>query len=516
MFDIINSKVSELFRSQAIFITFLSFTVFLCYGYEIFNLNVTIDEEIHSDYVGWVTAWNAQGRWGMGLLSAFVMPSTVVPTVSIFLGVSLTLLAFYSILKEAFRLDEMAAAFTTALAITVPSLSFTFTFSTIAYGIGLGFFVLSISYFLLRSGGWQKISSASVLAGFAIGVYQTFLLVVFLVAGLAAWTRIDQEGRRSIPKSLIEAVSFFLGAIAIYTLVDLLSRKIIGVDLVYVSGFVSFASFFESPWQQLWEGVVQIVKVVDLSTDLFGLTSPWLSVTVVFAFFLVLFSLRKKSIVHRVPIILLISSGWLACAAANAVSVGGAPLRSLIHIPFVIAITVAAGFQRASSTSSILLSTVVLLAVVGNSVISNRLFSSNAYAEKLDESLAVDILREINGLIPNGFENPVLKLEVVGKHSWPESRVMVKKETFGASFLEWDDGNRYRIAAYLRTKGMNVVGASEEERITVWKEGQEMPTWPMPGWMKIQNGILILKLSNYTVTQKKTLCAAGVEDACRQ
>jgi len=44
-------------------------TLFLCYGYEIFNFNLTIDEELHLGYRNAIVDWIGEGRWGMYLLS---------------------------------------------------------------------------------------------------------------------------------------------------------------------------------------------------------------------------------------------------------------------------------------------------------------------------------------------------------------------------------------------------------------------------------------------------------------
>ncbi|MCL6479815.1 MAG: glucosyltransferase domain-containing protein [Peptococcaceae bacterium] len=510
MFEITYSRLNELFKSHAIKILFLVLIIALCYGYEIFNFNMTIDEEIHSDYVGWIAGWNSQGRWGMGLLSVLLMPSTVVPTVSVLIGLCLTLLAFYVILKDAFRLDEMAATFVAALSITIPTLSFTFTFSTIAYGIGIGFAALAIAFFLIRVGGWLRLAAASALAGFSIGIYQTFVVVVLLVAGLAIWAQIEREGVKYIQNAVVKSSVFILGAIVVYAIVDILSRKFLSIDLRYVSEFVNFGSFLQSPWHHFLTSISRTVNVIALSSNRFGLTSPWLSIAVLFALFVIVFNKRtQSSLIKTIFLGLLIGSSWLICVLADAFSVKGAPLRSVIYIPLVAGLTLAAGYNRASQSLSVLLSTIIMLAIVGNSVVSNHLFASNAYAERLDGFLATEILREVKMLRPS-TDYDLLKLEVVGKRSWPLSRVMSKKETFGASFFEWGDGNRYRIAAYLRTKGLVVVGASEEERVRVWKDAQEMPCWPKPGWVRIRDGVLVVKLSDYTPSQKKTLNSSGI------
>lgn len=471
---------------------------------------MTIDEELHASYIGWIPGWNAQGRWGMGLLSAFVVPTSVVPTVSVLIGVCVTLIAIYLIMKDAFQLDDMAATLVAALAITVPTLSYTFTFSTIAYGVGIGFAVLAAAYFLILSGDWRRLLFASALAGFSIGIYQTFIVVILLVAVLTIWKQVNLEGFESVRSAIVKSTLFVFGAVAIYSIVDLVSRKLLKISLQYVGGFINIISLTQSPWKNFVASINRTLDLLVLSSQHFGISSPWLSIAVLFAILIVVFyKLKSRSVSHKILLSLIIVLAWFLCILADVISVGGAPTRSVIYLPVVVGLTVAAGYSRGGKSSTLLLSLIVILSIVGNSVISNHLFASNAYAERLDNFLATEILQEIKQIRPDTSDSNVLRLEVIGKQSWPASNVMTKSETFGASFFEWDDGNRYRVAAYLRTWGINVVGATDEDRAKVFTDVQKMPSWPTPGWVQIRDGVLVVKLSNYTPSQKSSMLLNG-------
>ena len=52
----------------------LSGVAIAAYGFELFNLNLTIDEEIHA-FASQDTMWIAQGRWGMFVLNRLLIPS---------------------------------------------------------------------------------------------------------------------------------------------------------------------------------------------------------------------------------------------------------------------------------------------------------------------------------------------------------------------------------------------------------------------------------------------------------
>ncbi|MCL2336168.1 MAG: glucosyltransferase domain-containing protein [Firmicutes bacterium] len=502
MFDVIYYKLQQLFKSQTTKIAVLIFVIALCYGYEFFNLNLTIDEELNIGSIGAISGWVAQARWGMWILGALVMPATVVPTVSVLVGVCFTLLAVYFIIMDAFQLDDVAATFVAALVITIPSYCFIFTFSTIAYGIGVGFATLSIAYFLVRSGGWYQVAIAAMLAGFSIGIYQSFIIVIFLIACLIIWIQIELGETKFIQYALIKPSVLFFGGIVVYILVDKILRAVLGIELDYVGQFINFGSFFQSPWQYLLASIKRIVDLVGLSSDIFGLHSFWLIVAMFLALFILIFKSQKQnSLKKNIVLALFILLAWVVCVFADAVSIGSAPIRAFIYLPVVIGFTLAAGYCRAGKSLSFLLSVIVILAIVSNSVISNHLFASNAYAAKQDAVLATEIIQEVGRLQPDLLSNNTLKLELVGEHGWPVTSVMTKSETFGASFFEWDGGNRYRVAAYLRTWGLNTVVVGNEERLKIRKYAQEMHCWPTPGWVSIHNGILIVKLSDYTPFQ---------------
>jgi len=64
----------------------LAIVVMAAYGFELFNLNITIDEEIHAAYSHSTTAWVQQGRWGMFLLNKFIFPYTIIPFMPLFVA----------------------------------------------------------------------------------------------------------------------------------------------------------------------------------------------------------------------------------------------------------------------------------------------------------------------------------------------------------------------------------------------------------------------------------------------
>ena len=167
------SRAASVFDQPYLNINFIFFVVLLAYGYELFGFHLTIDEEIHADYAFLIKGWFEQGRWGMSALSA-LMPSTVVPTISPMLGISLSVLSWWWLLRNVYGLNNLAATLAVSIAITFPVLAFTVTFSTLAYGVGVANICLLIFAYNISKGRNVNYFSAALAGAFAISIYQTF------------------------------------------------------------------------------------------------------------------------------------------------------------------------------------------------------------------------------------------------------------------------------------------------------------------------------------------------------
>jgi hypothetical protein len=252
-----------------------------------------------------------------------------------------------------------------------------------------------------------------------------------------------------------------------------------------------------------------------LSPGLFGIHSIWLSVVILVSIiFSVVYPLLNKCYSTLVYTGLILIGMVSIMVLADAIARGHAPLRSLVYFPVGIAIIVACAFTVSGKVGRIVLITLCGLSVIGNSQVNNHLFASSASAEFRDRMLADTIFKEVRKLQPERSEYSVLKVEVIGRHMWPVTGIQSKTETFGASFFEWDGGNRHRVAAYLRLNGLASVAASEEDRVRIYEQEKSMPIWPNKGWVNIYDNILVLKFGDYSASQKASLCSQGIAKLC--
>ena len=512
-----NQKVGHLYggvHSDAVFYFILAAVVFLSYGYEIFNFNLTIDEEIHAINSGKWNEWIAQGRWGMALLNYILLPNPITPVVSMFLGVIGTVLGVMLFIKDSFKVNRQDVLSITALAITTPTLAFTFTFSTLAYGVGCAFLAISISNSLIYRQTWRGVLLACFLAAFAISIYQTFVFVLVMFVLVRVW-RVHAESSSDDVTLYKHLAIYFFGSMLIYFMFNLLALKVASLDIKYVGQFIDLKGFLQDPLKRTMASAGGVVDILILRPSLFGTRSVWLSVvllaSIMFSIAYPLLNKHYDKVLYGGAILIAV---LMVIVFADAISQGGAPLRSVIYIPVAIAIIVAGAFTVIGEVGRRVLITLCLLAVVGNSMVNNHLFASSTSAEFRDRMLAETIIVEVGKLDPAKTDYTVLKIEIVGNRMWPVTGIQSKTETFGASFFEWDGGNRHRVAAYLNLNGLAAISATEEERVRAYVKQQTMPAWPHSGWISLSGDVLILKFGDYSVPQKASLCSQGVAELC--
>lgn len=512
-----NQKIGRLYggaHSDVVPYFVLAAVVFLSYGYEIFNFNLTIDEEIHAINSGKWNEWITQGRWGMALLNYVLLPNPITPVVSMFLGVIGTVLGLMFFIKDSFKISRQDVIGITALAITTPTLAFTFTFSTLAYGAGCAFLAISISNSLIYRGAWLGDLLACLLAAFAISIYQTFVFVLVMFVLVHVW-RAHAESNSSNITIYKHLAIYVFGSLLIYFLFNLLALKVASLDIKYVGQFIDLKGFIQNPLQKSLASAERVLDVLRLHPGLFGIRSVWLSVvllvSITFSFAYPLLNKDYYKLLHAIAILVAV---LIIIVFADAIAPGGAPLRSVIYIPVAIAIIVGVAFGIIGVIGRRVLMTLFLLTIVGNSMINNHLFASSTSTEFRDKMLAQMIIDEVRKLDPAKADYTVIKVEVIGTRMWPVTGIQSKTNTFGASFFEWDGGNRYRIAAYLKLNGLAAIGATEEERVRAYVKQKTMPPWPYAGWIALSEDVLILKFGDYSVPQKASLCSQGVAELC--
>ena len=478
----------------------------LAYGYEVFSFNLTIDEEVTGEMrnTAYAQIWQAQGRWAMALLTLAV-PTGVVPVVSTGLGVALSGAAWWLLCRMYLNLGPWASAVGASLAGTVPVLAFLFAFSTISFGIGVGNLFLVAYMWGLTSVSWRHRIVAVFAGAAALGIYDTFLFAAALLSLALIYKRANLS-------------SILLGVIT--PAVAFILSKLIGVGLgvvlgppqnTYVNRYLDIGGLFADPASHSLAAAKNFSDTLWLSSDKFGLHSPWLAIVVIVLIPLAAFGIWRLggSALTKLIRMMALFLVFLVPFSAELVSNGPVLLRSMIYLPIMILVLAAfaangiSGIPQVSGKRVVitLVTSLVLLAVVGQATISNRMFAAAATMSSVDKNLAFLIGQEKDRLM-DGAQWTNLPLAVSGSHIWPQGVLTPTREALGSSFFMWDGGSPTRISAFLRSQGVQAHAANATEAEQAWAWLAEMPKYPQPGWIDVRDGILLLNFGPKTSFQE--------------
>jgi hypothetical protein len=342
----------------------------------------------------------------------------------------------------------------------------------------------------------------------AIAIYQTFLIPLVLLC----LVDICLIRRAHFRRQILTDIALLFGAVLAYWIVDKLARGAFGSPISYVGSFVDLNGLLDDPERRIALGFSALLRIVGLSSSTFGLSSPWFGILTLISIGICAITAFRRNGSDRWGMPLLILSTLALLLAAEAVTPGGAPLRSVFYIAMGLSIFIACAMQTDNPQMRMFLALTVVPAVIGNAVITNSLFNSSAMAYRFDQRLATEIGNEIRRL--SGSAGQPGMIEIVGVPTFTETRLLHRRETIGASFFEWEGGSPHRVAMLLRLEGLKVIPADAAARARVAEKALSMPTWPAHGWVSLDGSIIILKFSSYTAPQTKALCDQGVSSVC--
>ncbi|WP_298858716.1 hypothetical protein, partial [uncultured Gimesia sp.] len=203
----------------------------------------------------------------------------------------------------------------------------------------------------------------------------------------------------------------------------------------------------------------------------------------------------------------------------NIISAGVMPTRALLAVPLVLSGLVFLSL----ATSSDLLRLVIILAVCSTTfqfvTINNRFAFADYVSWQADRALSLRILNRLDALHVEHEDQGDAKrvYALVGNISRSKYPLIVERQTIGASFYNWDQGNVHRILSLMRSMGIDEYQpATLEEQRSIMQFADTMPIWPQAGSVALKSGITIVKLGNYTNSQLVPLCSEGPHCAlCR-
>ena len=506
-------------------ITILGVIALAAYGFELFNLNLTIDEELYAFFSGSSILWIGEGRWGMYLLNKFLLPYPVIPAIPLFLALVFHILAVLIILncwEINSKLEQVVAG---AMMFTFPTLAYIYMFSTLSYGIGIGFFCVALSLFLYvknqRYWRWLMVVPIS----FSIAIYQAFALV--LAGVFIVYLIIEIRKGNQIWRSVLNMALMFMGAFLIYYLIQRLwmwrllsllgeAEKSAFLDrILYTQRYFDFASLQDHAYRvfsRTWSNLVDYYSGVHLDYAIEIRVLGFVMIASIVGLIINLMN-YKSSIVNK-ALVLLLSIALLGLPFLGVVFSNGRVLtRTLLALPVSIAGIVILGLLERPRILRISILTIALFCIFQFSVSTNRLFGASHLALQADRLVAVRLMEKIDeAKAETGIQNPTY-LEIVGKLVRDETLAIPWRTTIGLSFFELPTIGQPRIASFLEISGYQTLRSLPSSRLAEFVEiANAMPAWPAEGSVQIVGDTVLIKFGDYPVAYKREICDASSRD----
>jgi len=505
------------------FIIFILIAV-ATYGFELFNFNLTIDEELGAIGALPPTSWIIEGRWGMCLLQSLILPNPIVPFVP--LGIAL----FFHILSIFLLLDAWDVkplwwrVLAGSLMLTYPGWAYVYVFSNLNYGIGIGLFMLSLSLWLYEhiENIWYK-WIAFLPATFAFALYQALLPTFFLMY-LVFFVL---KAKRNSTITLAHFFQFLLITVFSVSSYYIIQQACVKISNSQLTGYVQnhFLSIsdilglrlnlnmaIENAWK-LYEGDTAIYT-------LFVFALPALLVILLIK---VALDNSHKSWRYRLLEFILI-----ACIIIFPVTpilfMQVVKLRFLMGLSFSIAALLIIGVENCKfRVFRWLVSFFAVLTILQFITSTNQLFGAAHITLQSDRVLATQIIERIEMARSQSSQPEVVNyIEVIG--SFQKVPTLINPtpynyEIIGKSIFEFNGGVSRRIVAFLK-----ILSYDELQPLPLGRRAEfvsiaeTMPDWPRMESVQVVNDTVLVKFGDYSEVQTRQICSSGmpilVENFC--
>jgi hypothetical protein len=513
MLDRIEATLSH----RQAFVMLVTLAALLAFGHELFTFRLNIDDELELGFYKNTTALNiSQARWGLALLQWLVLPQPITSTVSAALGLIGLGCGLYLGLSRI--LPPLALLCAVLIGITTPALVFLLGFKGLGFSCGIAWLCVGVFPQLALSASRRSMAVAILLGALALGVYQTMLLALaFLTVAWLYGRLLAGEGWPAIGRDALRLASSIAASCALYLVVDFAARHITGNTLYYVQSRVDLAGLAAHPLQRLDASYTQVREILSTSPRLYGSSAPATTITLSLAVDIAVFRAFSMATTWRkLAGIALVLAPTGALVLADAVPPGHSDMWSWGPcLPFALAPFV--GFAASTRFRWVRLVIVAgtMLSVIADAATINRLSVSGTLAFQRDVAMTAQIEQAIRAGMGSDNAGKPLQLVVSGTPDFPETALILHRESYGASFYRWDEGNRHRIAALISLlTTLPMIGADADTYRVHANAALAMPDWPAPGSVKVEDGVAIVKFGKYTRPQKQELCGDITDERC--
>jgi hypothetical protein len=499
----------------------IAVAAFLClffHGYEIFQYNLSIDEELmlqQPDLLRYVRL----GRWGAFFFSWLKAPIPVMPMVG---GLVFYSAAFVLLIRRLDVRHWQSICVAAVFYFGFPTLLYAYAFSNLTLGLGFGTLLCVLVVYVAGIRTAARFLLAAFGVAFVTAMYQTLLFFLFSVVLADIGKRLlDEQGLNG--RAMV-SYTLWYGGILICGL--LLYGLIYFSLLTYFNQSIEYLPNYFAP-EKLSVDPILIGKItLDQIWKIYSAHSP------IFVGYKQPYRLMALVIVAILAAVI-IASGfrrpWMALGSALLlVGIVGAPFlqhpfnggempyRTLVAVPAAVALLGLFAAERTSDPiRNWLLLPLTVLVAFQFSAINNKQYFAGHWALERDKFLGMQILSRIQEIAPDEAQ---YRIAVVGQGPVNDDVLIpnVPSSTLGASFFRWDAGNYWRIVAFLNFLTPKKISAATPDEVEkAFQTATTMPSWPHAGSIARSDRTIIIKLSEPTRWQVVRFCQQRTSEFCK-
>lgn len=477
----------------------------LCFGYEICNFTLSIDEEFYIASPKRPEVWLGDGRFGIFLFKKLFMAFNMFPPFFVTM-VAVTFLFFSAVVwcynfSTVFKKREISkfslilfSVIYMSLPAVVPEFMM-FSSYNIEVCLALLAIAVSISFIIQYNENKTCVSLfyACAFLTFSISVYQSFIpMFISAVCVISIFYLLFND--KELPynyhfKNIIASIIvFFISFVSYYVINKFM--LIFYPSSQYLNNFIGW-----NQYKSIGQMIISITdglkirffvrweiggKLLCVSYIMFGL----LSLCILFA------PKVKKRIFTVLLIICLAASPFLLSYMFASIT----PLRAMqpiLLVNAVIWLIIINLFNDVKIVKGIACVLALIIALFQVQMI-NRVFYGDHIRYEADVRTGNMIISDMAKEIPNYSQYPLV---FVGRRLPDYGPVVIRNEVIGGSFFEWDNGSNGRMISFLNACGNNLKYPTSEQIEEGKTQGRDMPVWPEKGSIKVTGDKIIIKLS---------------------
>lgn len=504
----------------------IAFTIIAiaAYGFELFNFNLTIDEELYAIGAMSPINWLREGRWGMYLLQVFVLPNPIVPFVPLGLALLFHILSIFLLLDaweiKSFWIQLLAGS----LMLTYPGWAYVYVFSSLNYGVGIGLFMAASSLWIYKNIENSSYKLLAVLpATFAFALYQAMLPTFLLLFITYFALNIVRKSAVTILNlfhffliTTLAGLTYYITQQVFTTIINIQSTGYVETHFITISDIVNLNLNLDAG--------AEIVSLYGGSASIYTLTMFSLPLLIFVLLLATMLKNAQQLSLWDKTLALTLSILILVVPVLPTLFLQVVKLRFLIGIPFSIATLLIIGIENCKGqVLRWLISVLAVLTILQFIISINQLFGATHISLQSDRILAGRIIERIE-MVRNQSPKPdeVKYIEVIG--SFQKTPTLInpspyRYEIIGKSFFEFNGGVSRRIVAFLNTLDYAELSPLPiDRRANFILISERMPAWPKVGSVQVVNDTVLVKFGPYSEVQIKQICNFGkpvlVENFC--